>query len=51
MHAHMHTHTDDLLRNTASLLDQLLDESEELLNSWTGLPLMEAICEAAQQTR
>ena len=42
---------DDLLRNAASLLDSVLDGSDELLKEWCTLPLVEAICEAVEQTR
>ena len=41
--------SDDLLRNCATLLDELLDASEELLEAWAGRSLVEAICEAIQQ--
>ena len=44
-------YADDLLRISASLLDQLLDGSEELLREWAGDRLVQAICEAAEQTR
>ena len=42
---------EDLLRNTAVLLDKLLDSSEDLLGQWTSRDLVEVICEAAEQTR
>ena len=43
--------SDGLLRNAATLLDTVLDSSDEVLKAWCGEPLVEAICEAVQQTR
>lgn len=42
---------EDLLRSTAVLLDSLLDSSEQLLKQWASKELVEAICEAAEQSR
>ena len=45
------TAVDDLLRNVSSLLDSLLDGSDDLLKEWCTGSLVRAICEATEQTR
>lgn len=46
-----HTFVDDLLASTSELLDLLVNTSESLLELWVDNHLVEALCEAAEQSR
>ena len=41
----------ELLQSAGSLLDRLLDSSDQLLLEWATSELVEAVCEAAEQVR